>query len=72
LTPRAGRDPRQGRRLGRGDSGQAPPEQLDAAIFFAIVGELVPPALKAIRKGGRAVCAGIHMSGIEGAAVLVP
>jgi propanol-preferring alcohol dehydrogenase len=41
-----------------------PPEQLDAAIIFATVGDLVPMALKAVRKGGRVVCAGIHMSDI--------
>lgn len=41
-----------------------PPEPLDAAIIFAPVGALVPPALKAVRKGGRVVCAGIHMSDI--------
>jgi len=43
-------------------SDEPPPEQLDAAIIFATVGKLVPPALKAARKGGRIVCAGIHMS----------
>ena len=47
-----------------GDSDEMPPEQLDAAIIFATVGELVPLALKAVRKGGRVVCAGIHMSDI--------
>jgi alcohol dehydrogenase, propanol-preferring len=41
-----------------------PPERLDAAIVFAPVGTLVPLALKAVRKGGRVVCAGIHMSDI--------
>ena len=41
-----------------------PPEPLDAAIIFAAVGSLVPSALAAIRAGGRAVCAGIHMSDI--------
>ncbi len=41
-----------------------PPEPLDAAIIFAAVGRLVPQALKAVRKGGRVVCAGIHMSDI--------
>lgn len=49
-----------------GDSDQASPEQLDAAIIFAPVGGLVPTALKTVRKGGRVVCAGIHMSGIPG------
>jgi propanol-preferring alcohol dehydrogenase len=47
-----------------GGSGDAPPEPLDAAIIFAPVGALVPAALKAVRKGGRVVCAGIHMSDI--------
>ena len=47
-----------------GDSGQPPPEQMDAAIIFAPVGELVPVALKALRKGGKVICAGIHMSDI--------
>ncbi len=47
-----------------GGSDQAPPELLDAAIIFATDGDLVPQALKAIRKGGRVVCAGIHMSDI--------
>ena len=42
----------------------APPEQLDAAIVFAPVGELVPAALRALAKGGTVVCAGIHMSEI--------
>jgi propanol-preferring alcohol dehydrogenase len=47
-----------------GGSGDSPPEPLDAAIIFAPVGALVPLALKAVRKGGRVVCAGIHMSDI--------
>jgi len=47
-----------------GDSDEMPPKPLDAAIVFATVGELVPLALKAIHKGGRVVCAGIHMSDI--------
>lgn len=47
-----------------GGSDEIPPEPLDAAIIFATVGELVPLALKAVRKGGRVVCAGIHMSDI--------
>ena len=47
-----------------GGSDQMPPEPLDAAIIFATVGALVPLALKAIRQGGRVVCAGIHMSDI--------
>jgi len=47
-----------------GDSHQDAPKSLDAAIIFAPVGELVPLALKAIRKGGKVVCAGIHMSDI--------
>jgi len=47
-----------------GDSDQPAPELLDAAILFAPVGELVPAALQSVRKGGRVVCAGIHMSDI--------
>src|SRR5580692_6385180 len=47
-----------------GGSDELPPERLDAAIIFAPVGTLVPLALKAVRKGGRVVCAGIHMSDI--------
>ena len=47
-----------------GGSDEMPPQQLDAAIIFATVGDLVPLALKAVRKGGRVVCAGIHMSDI--------
>jgi len=49
-----------------GGSESAPPEELDAAILFAPVGALVPAALAATRKGGRVVCAGIHMSDIPG------
>jgi len=49
-----------------GGSDELPPQTLDAAIIFATVGELVPLALKAVRKGGRVVCAGIHMSDIPG------
>lgn len=41
-----------------------PPVELDAAIIFAPVGDLVPLALKSVRKGGRVVCGGIHMSDI--------
>jgi propanol-preferring alcohol dehydrogenase len=47
-----------------GGSDETPPEPLDAAIIFATVGALVPLALKAVGKGGRVVCAGIHMSDI--------
>jgi propanol-preferring alcohol dehydrogenase len=47
-----------------GGSDELPPEPLDAAIIFATAGDLVPLALKAIRKGCRVVCAGIHMSDI--------
>ena len=47
-----------------GGSDELPPEQLDATIIFAPVGALVPAALKTLRKGGRVVCAGIHMSEI--------
>ena len=55
------------RRLGAhwvGGSDAAPPRPLDAAIIFAPVGALVPAALAAVRKGGRVVCGGIHMSDI--------
>ena len=47
-----------------GDALAGPPEELDAIIVFAPVGELVPAALRALRKGGSVVCAGIHMSDI--------
>ena len=47
-----------------GSTEDAPPEELDAAIIFAPVGELVPAALRAVRKGGTVVCGGIHMSDI--------
>jgi propanol-preferring alcohol dehydrogenase len=49
-----------------GEAGQAPPEALDAALIFAPAGPLVPAALKQLEKGGRLVCAGIHMSDIPG------
>jgi propanol-preferring alcohol dehydrogenase len=47
-----------------GGSDEAAPELLDAAIIYATVGALAPVALKAVHKGGRVVCAGIHMSDI--------
>jgi len=47
-----------------GGSDSPPPDELDAAIIFAPVGDLLPAALKAVRKGGVVVCAGIHMSDI--------
>jgi propanol-preferring alcohol dehydrogenase len=47
-----------------GDSTELPPRKLDAAIVFAPDGNLIPQALRALRKGGRVVCAGIHMSTI--------
>jgi alcohol dehydrogenase, propanol-preferring len=55
------------RRLGAawaGGSDEMPPDPLDAAIIFAPVGPLVPAALRAVKKGGRVVCGGIHMSDI--------
>jgi propanol-preferring alcohol dehydrogenase len=55
------------RRLGCawcGDSTAAPPEPIDAALIFAPVGSLVPQALGALERGGRVICAGIHMSEI--------
>jgi propanol-preferring alcohol dehydrogenase len=47
-----------------GSSDELPGEALDAAIIFAPVGTLVPAALRAVKKGGRVVCGGIHMSDI--------
>jgi alcohol dehydrogenase, propanol-preferring len=47
-----------------GSSAARPPDELDCAIIYAPVGALVPLALGAVRKGGRVVCAGIHMSEI--------
>ncbi len=47
-----------------GASGEAPPQELDAAIIFAPVGALVPEALRRTARGGIVVCAGIHMSDI--------
>ena len=47
-----------------GGSDEMPSQPLDAAIIFATVGDLVPLALRAVLKGGRVVCAGIHMSDI--------
>lgn len=47
-----------------GSSEDGAPEALDAAILFAPVGALVSIALRAVRKGGRVICAGIHMSDI--------
>jgi propanol-preferring alcohol dehydrogenase len=66
---RAGDEPAQAfaRELGAEWAGDAlgdPPEELDAAIIFAPVGELVPAALAAVGKAGVVVCAGIHMSDI--------
>ena len=55
------------RRLGAvwaGGSSELPPVKLDAAIIFAPVGELVPQALRALKKGGTVVCGGIHMTDI--------
>jgi propanol-preferring alcohol dehydrogenase len=47
-----------------GDSGMAPPEELDNAIIFAPDGSLVPTALAALAPGGTVICGGIHMSEI--------
>ena len=49
-----------------GGASEPPPVELDAALIFAPEGALVPAALKAVRKGGRVVCGGIHMSDIPG------
>jgi propanol-preferring alcohol dehydrogenase len=47
-----------------GDATERPPEDLDAAIVFAPAGELVPAALRVVRRGGTVVCGGIHMTDI--------
>jgi len=47
-----------------GDSASPAPEVLDAAIIFAPIGALIPAALQVVDKGGRVVCAGIHMTDI--------
>jgi propanol-preferring alcohol dehydrogenase len=47
-----------------GGSDEQPPGEIDAALIFAPAGELVPAALRAVRKGGTVVCGGIHMSDI--------
>ena len=47
-----------------GGSDQPAPVELDAAIIFAPVGDLLPLALRSVRKGGTVVCGGIHMSAI--------
>lgn len=47
-----------------GDAIEAPPVKLDASIIFAPAGELIPPALQALEKGGILVLGGIHMSAI--------
>jgi propanol-preferring alcohol dehydrogenase len=47
-----------------GDTAEGPPVELGAAILYAPAGELVPTALRHVRKGGVVVCAGIHMSDI--------
>ena len=47
-----------------GGSSEKPPALLDAALIFAPAGELVPRALRSVKKGGRVICAGIHMSDI--------
>lgn len=55
------------RRMGAawvGDSGEVPPEAPDGAIIFAPAGEIIPEALRAVRRGGTVATAGIHMSSI--------
>ena len=47
-----------------GDTFDTPPQPLDAAIVFAPAGEIVPAALRILRKGGAVVLGGIHMSPI--------
>ena len=51
-------------RHGRAAPTSLPPVELDSAIIFAPAGTLVPRALRAVRKGGVVVCAGIHMTPI--------
>jgi propanol-preferring alcohol dehydrogenase len=50
--------------LGAASAGERPPEPLDSAILFAPAGELVPPALEALDRGGTLAVAGIHLSDI--------
>lgn len=47
-----------------GASTDDPPTKLDAAIIFAAAGELVPTALRHVRKSGTVVCGGIHMTDV--------
>jgi propanol-preferring alcohol dehydrogenase len=47
-----------------GGATEAPPQKLHGAIIFAPAGELVPPALRALEKGGTLALAGIHMTPI--------
>jgi propanol-preferring alcohol dehydrogenase len=47
-----------------GDVLDGPPEPLDSAILFAPVGDLVPPALRALDRGGTLAIAGIHLSDV--------
>lgn len=47
-----------------GGTDEKPPVELDSALIFAPAGELVPLALSAVKRGGKVVCAGIHMSAI--------
>lgn len=47
-----------------GDSTKSPPEKLDAAIIFALIGNLIPKALMDVDKGGAVICGGIHMSDV--------
>ncbi|KAB8190165.1 zinc-binding alcohol dehydrogenase family protein [Nonomuraea phyllanthi] len=50
--------------LGAASAGDRPPEPLDAAILFAPVGTLVPPALEALDRGGTLAVAGIHLTDV--------
>ncbi|WP_327582776.1 zinc-dependent alcohol dehydrogenase family protein [Nonomuraea sp. NBC_00507] len=50
--------------LGAASAGDRPPEPLDAAILFAPVGDLVPPALEALDRGGTLAIAGIHLTDV--------
>ncbi|MEV0383903.1 zinc-dependent alcohol dehydrogenase family protein [Nonomuraea sp. NPDC050643] len=50
--------------LGAASAGDRPPEPLDSAILFAPVGDLVPPALEALDRGGTLAIAGIHLTDV--------
>ena len=47
-----------------GGTTDVPPVPLDGAVVFAPVGEVVPPALRAVRPGGTVAIAGIHLTDV--------